>query len=699
MYHAVPTTLQMQAADCGAASLKMLLESLGQKFTLEEVRNSIGVGRDGSTIGDIKRASISLGIELEAHRIEKEKIWFVTPPCIIWWNSNHFVVYEGTQKNDFFINDPAVGRRELSEVDFISQFTGVIINPACTTFPSHYISPNIIKNGSLFNFFFYSSLKPVLLAIALSVSAVVPTVLSAQIASYFIDTTLGQSEFITALPLLWLLFLFSGIITLVNFLSFEILSRTAYVSTIAKTLYFIRSILNRPFPWFANRQVSELTTRIMIPPKGVSSFVYEMSAQIGVLISTILVIVFLIIASWQLGVFCLFIILITIYFAYTINSSVENQNRLVSIEAGKQQGLALTTLSEIDLVRPAGLENQRFATWAGYYTNYVNAQVSVSNSLSYISLISNSAFYILNVGLLVIGPILIIHRSISLGNFISISYLMGIVCTGITTVPSILASFQNIVAPIDRLRDVFEAPSDFKGSQHNASTTSIGISSGPSALAFENVFFEFTPNNKIFNNLNFKIPLLGIIGIKGSPAIGKSILLQIIIGFYPLNSGNIKWHYKEGSASPSHVLSYIYLPQQPAIIQGTVLENITLKDNSISAIQAVNAASLSGLLSSETVAKALSPSKYLEFGGKSISGTIRQRLFLARAYAAASKNKILLIDNCLDQLDNEEICIHVENLRNLYYCVFVVLDNANYRACDFILDLSMATQPSEKSDL
>ena len=119
----------MQAADCGAASLKMLLDSKSIHYTLEEIRLATGIGRDGSTIGDIRRAADSLGFPLVAERIDKDDIQQQAPPFILWWNSNHFVVYEGQKRSKFFINDPALGRRELERDDFFQGFTGVIIYP------------------------------------------------------------------------------------------------------------------------------------------------------------------------------------------------------------------------------------------------------------------------------------------------------------------------------------------------------------------------------------------------------------------------------------------------------------------------------------------------------------------------------------------------------------------------------------------
>ena len=100
MKHKTSTTLQMQSADCGAASLKMLLDFNGFHFTLEELRNTIGCGRDGSSVGDIINAGSQLGFKLEAKKYSLEEAFLFDEPCIMWWNKNHFLIYEGNDTND-----------------------------------------------------------------------------------------------------------------------------------------------------------------------------------------------------------------------------------------------------------------------------------------------------------------------------------------------------------------------------------------------------------------------------------------------------------------------------------------------------------------------------------------------------------------------------------------------------------------------
>ena len=127
-YHKVPGTLQMQAADCGAASLKMLLDDLNFKYTLEEIRNEVCVGRDGASLRDIMNAGAKFGFTLDPVRGKSYKeSQFDNVPLLMFWNRNHFVVYEGQKNNKYVINDPAEGRRFIDESQFSKSFSGIML--------------------------------------------------------------------------------------------------------------------------------------------------------------------------------------------------------------------------------------------------------------------------------------------------------------------------------------------------------------------------------------------------------------------------------------------------------------------------------------------------------------------------------------------------------------------------------------------
>lgn len=153
MRKSTPTTLQMQAADCGAASVKMCLDSLGCIFTLDEVRDLISVGRDGSSVGDIVKGVQSFGVEVSYAKVPYDQLDTVAP-CILWWNKNHFLVYEGSQNGKYYLNDPAQGKRTISKKEIESQFSGIYVKlEKVPEELSGYKSENVISIIGLFKSF------------------------------------------------------------------------------------------------------------------------------------------------------------------------------------------------------------------------------------------------------------------------------------------------------------------------------------------------------------------------------------------------------------------------------------------------------------------------------------------------------------------------------------------------------------------
>ena len=124
----VPVIMQMEALECGAASLAMILAYHGKWLPLEQVRSDCGVSRDGSKASSIAKAGRSYGLEVKAHRYGVDEVKEnVTYPAIIHWNFNHFVVLCGFTKNAAVINDPARGTIKVTMEEFDHSFTGVCI--------------------------------------------------------------------------------------------------------------------------------------------------------------------------------------------------------------------------------------------------------------------------------------------------------------------------------------------------------------------------------------------------------------------------------------------------------------------------------------------------------------------------------------------------------------------------------------------
>ena len=120
----VPVVMQMEALECGAASLAMILAYYGKWIPLEQVRLDCGVSRDGSNARNVLRAARSYGLTAKGYRYEPEMLRKEGKfPCIIHWNFNHFVVLDGFRGNKAVLNDPAKGTYTVSMKTFDESFT------------------------------------------------------------------------------------------------------------------------------------------------------------------------------------------------------------------------------------------------------------------------------------------------------------------------------------------------------------------------------------------------------------------------------------------------------------------------------------------------------------------------------------------------------------------------------------------------
>ena len=124
----VPVVMQMEALECVAASLTMILAYYGKWIPLVQVRADCVVSRDGSNARNILKAARSYGLTAKGYRYEPESLKESGRfPCIIHWNFNHFVVLNGFNKNKAVLNDPAKGTYTVPMETFDKSFTGICL--------------------------------------------------------------------------------------------------------------------------------------------------------------------------------------------------------------------------------------------------------------------------------------------------------------------------------------------------------------------------------------------------------------------------------------------------------------------------------------------------------------------------------------------------------------------------------------------
>ena len=211
-----PTLLQMEAVECGAAALGIILGYYGRWVPLETLRVDTGVSRDGAKAVNLLKAARQYGLQSDAFKLSLEQALALPPPFIVFWNFNHFLVVEGSNRNQVYLNDPALGPRKVSHAEFAKGFTGVALQM--------HPGPDFVRGGHRTGLF--EALKSRLrgaegvmtIALLASLLVVVPGLLMPALLKTFIDDVLVRGANNWVLPILVGLILVGIFSTLVTYL-------------------------------------------------------------------------------------------------------------------------------------------------------------------------------------------------------------------------------------------------------------------------------------------------------------------------------------------------------------------------------------------------------------------------------------------------------------------------------------------------
>lgn len=257
----VPVVMQMEALECGAASLTMILAYYGKWLPLEQVRADCGVSRDGSNAKNVLRAARSYGLSAKGYRFEPEDLkTYGKFPCIIHWNFNHFVVLNGFKGDKAVLNDPAKGCYSVSMETFDKSFTGI-----CLMFePTESFEPDG-KPRSVWAFAM-ERLKGAGTAVAFTVIVTVISSLLSLIQPAF--SRIFLDRFLTGVnpdwtgPFLWALSALAAVQILLAFIRSVYSARIhAKIAAVGSTSYLWK-VLRLPMEFFSQRMAGDIQHRM-----------------------------------------------------------------------------------------------------------------------------------------------------------------------------------------------------------------------------------------------------------------------------------------------------------------------------------------------------------------------------------------------------------------------------------------------------
>ncbi|MBD2199407.1 MULTISPECIES: NHLP family bacteriocin export ABC transporter peptidase/permease/ATPase subunit [Calothrix] len=685
-----PTLLQMEAVECGAAALGMILGYYGRIIPLAELRQACGISRDGSKASNILNAARSYGLQAKGFKADLPALEQIQCPYIVFWNFNHFLVVEGFSKQRVYLNDPATGRRTVSVGEFSEAFTGVVlVFEKGTDFKSGGHKPSLVLaltsrlRGSGWSLI-YCVLAGFLLVIP---GLAIPT-----FSRVFVDEVLIQGRDDWLRPLIFAM-LFTALLSgLLTRLQLQLLRRLKIKLAMGMSSKFIWHLLHLPVSFYDQRFAGEISSRIQLNDR----LANLLSGKLATTVISAVMVIFYAIVMWQydrlltlIGI--AFVVVNLLALQWVAGLRVDTNIRLMQ-EQGKVSGVAIAGLQSMETLKASGLESDFFTRWAGYYAKAINVRQDMDNLNQSLGILPSFLSGITSMLLLVVGGFQVINGGLSIGMLIAFQSLMQQFMQPVSQLISLGGDLQELEGNLNRLDDVLRNPvEDSRGAEEQRSRGDWCVVSPKleGYLELRNITFGYNRTAPpLIENFSLSLKPGQRVALVGGSGSGKSTIAKLVAGLYQPWAGEIYFDGQPKQQIPPQILvnSIATIEQDIMLFAGSVRDNLTLWDTTIpdsNLIQACRDAAVHEIVRSL-------PGGYnadLLEGASNLSGGQRQRLEIARALV--NNPSILLMDEATSALDAETEKIIDQNLRlRGCTCVIVAHRLSTIRDCDEIIVLS-----------
>ena len=369
----VPVVMQMEALECGAASLCMVLAYYNKWIPLEQVRADCGVSRDGSNARNLLRAARSYGLKADGYRVEPDELEREgTFPCIVHWELNHFVVCDGFRGDKVYLNDPANGACSVSRERFNEAFTGValIMEPGEDFVPSG-------KPKSVIDFArkrLKGTAAAAVFIVLTTVIASLTNILNSGFTRVFLDQLLPGLNKNWVVPF----FLGLGLLTLLQLVSAWInavysLRVNGKMDAVGNASYMWK-VLRLPMEFFYQRLAGDIQSRKSLNASIASTLVNTVTPLI---LNTAMMVFYLVVMvrySPILTCVGLLSVIVNTVVSQFISQKRVNLTRVMMRDQGKLVSATVAAVDMIETIKASGAEDGYFERWAGY-----QASVSTQN--------------------------------------------------------------------------------------------------------------------------------------------------------------------------------------------------------------------------------------------------------------------------------------------------------------------------------
>jgi ATP-binding cassette subfamily C protein len=676
--------LQMEAVECGAAALAIILGYYRRIVPLAVLRRECGVSRDGSKCSNVCKAARNYGLVAKAFKKDLPGLKDLRYPYIVFWNFNHFLVVEGYGNGRVYLNDPASGPRSVDLEEFDESYTGVVM----VMEPGPEFRPGGRKKSMTASIRerLRGSLRPLLFAAFTALLLVLPGLATPALTQTFVDKVLVQGFRDWGRPLVLGIILAALLKAFLTSIELRVLRFMQIKMAVSMAGRFVWQLFHLPAAFYAQRYAGEISSRIALNDN-VAAVLSGRLATTGI---DVLMMIFYLAVMLQFDVR---LSLIAAAFAglnfvtlrWIERKRVEGNYRLAA-NMGKSVGFGIAGLQSIRTLKASGLESDFFARWAGYFANLGISQVELGQTNNVLGVLPTFLTSLMTACILVFGGFEVMNGHLSIGQLVAFQSLTTSFLLPVISLVSLGQTLQVLEGDLNRLDDVLSnpvAPEPEPGD--GEARTRVRLQG---RLEFRDVSFGYSPVvPPLIEGLSFTLEPGQRIALVGGSGSGKSTIAKLVAGLYQPTGGEILFDGVPASQIPREVMAHslAMVEQDILMFGGTVRDNLTLWDASTpeeSVVQACEDALV------DDVIRAL-PEGYrssLLEGAANLSGGQRQRLEIARALAC--NPSLLIMDEATSALDAETERLIDRNIRRRgCSCVIVAHRLSTIRDCDEIVVL------------
>lgn len=665
----VPVVLQMEAVECGAASLAMILAYYKRFIPLEKMRIDCNVTRDGSLAKYIVKAAAKHELETKAYKMDPEQIRQRQDfPMIIHWNFNHFVVLCGFRGTDAVINDPASGRIRVPAEVFDRSFTGIALcfrpGEAFERIGMPAQTGGFIKKmcrGQKAAFVFV-----IVLGAVYSLLNGLPPVFY----KIFTDRILlgGSPEWLPAL-LLAMLATGTGML-LAGGLQVLFAKRLQAQLRIREAAVFFRKLLRLPAAFFDQRFCGDIVSRQQDGQEIISLFFERILPALMEVILMLCLYGLMFSLDVRMSLVAAAAGILQLLAALLRARHYGNLGRNLSRDSGKLSGVKLSGISMIETIKASGAEQGLLERILGYQTRYDNVRLELEKSRIRLGILPGLMAGLSNGIILILGIYAVFEGQQTIGTLAAFQAFLQLCFSPMTSFAQGLQAAQEMKGNVERVQDVLEYEDDplsggaaLAGSDVLPETENDSLPGGAvlpetgntgrltGRLCVRDISFGYSPvTEPLIRGFSMEAEPGKVIALAGGSGSGKSTVAKLLCGLYPCASGAVLYDDVRLEELDIRLLrrSVAVVDQQIALFGGTVRDNITMWDDSIRQEKVIQACK-DAYIHQDIMARKHGYQHVICEGGSDFSGGQRQRMEIARALV--KDPSVLIMDEATSALD------------------------------------------------